>query len=457
MKITIYNVNEKWSEISGKLSDKLKNVYKSLNVAENAELYDDAVEMSETDDEWKEVVKKYDAFIAAVNAELDAAEKPVEKPKPQPKTEPKKEPKFKVGDKVLTDHHPTEVYTVVEIANGKYKLDKTSGWWSEFQLEKAKEPKPQPKPQPQPAEPKKPVAKPQPKTKTQPAEKPVAEQVIKLEPSVKLIMKYVDLLKKKKPTIADARRVANAFSKAITEREVRKTDKYAAEINAIKGKLLDFINKGAEIKDSHFDKYNDIANKQVLHPFVKIVRAYIKINGKENVKKQANTICTNIANLCKVLPADFEFMAQLKAIEKSLNNYIEGKTATPKMLQTELSGLGRIADNDEVPETLEGMNLIKNTRKFDSKFDNETEVRNAVIEELSEYNFVAENEEDVQQFFNEIGDGDKYIYGSLEQTFSVLGIEDRQGYIPVYDVKIESSYIDSGSDDYIYSVTVRVR
>ncbi|MCQ2375158.1 MAG: hypothetical protein MJ069_04570 [Salinivirgaceae bacterium] len=167
-------------------------------------------------------------------------------------------------------------------------------------------------------------------------------------------------------------KTANAFSKAITEREVRKTDKYAAEINAIKGKLLDFINKGAEIKDSHFDKYNDIANKQVLHPFVKIVRAYIKINGKENVKKQANTICTNIANLCKVLPADFEFMAQLKAIEKSLNNYIEGKTATPKMLQTELSGLGRIADNDEDASTAYLVTLSRKEVYEDGYRDSET-------------------------------------------------------------------------------------
>lgn len=55
------------------------------------------------------------------------------------------------------------------------------------------------------------------------------------------------------------------------------------------------------------------------------------------------------------MPADFEFMPQLKAIEKSLNNYIEGKTTTPKMLQTELSGLGRIADNDEVPYELSGV------------------------------------------------------------------------------------------------------
>lgn len=62
-----------------------------------------------------------------------------------PVAQPKKnEPKFKIGDKVITDHSSTEVYEIVDIENGKYKLNRTSGWWSESQLTKA--PKKQPKP-----------------------------------------------------------------------------------------------------------------------------------------------------------------------------------------------------------------------------------------------------------------------------------------------------------------------
>lgn len=103
------------------------------------------------------------------------------------------------------------------------------------------------------------------------------------------------------------------------------------------------------------------------------------------------------------------------------------------------------------------MTLISNTKQFNGMFSNANDVRQAVLAEVGRYHQTATTGVEVEQFFEDLGMDTSYIGGDTEQQFDVLGIEEEGGWIPTYSVKIESHYVDSGSEDYIFTVSVYER
>ena len=103
------------------------------------------------------------------------------------------------------------------------------------------------------------------------------------------------------------------------------------------------------------------------------------------------------------------------------------------------------------------MKLISNTKQFNGMFNSSEEVREAILAEVGRYHSVANTEAEVVEFFADF-DVEDYdsLGGDTEQQFDVLGIEEG-GWIPTYGVKIESHYVDSGSEDYIFTVSVYER
>lgn len=104
------------------------------------------------------------------------------------------------------------------------------------------------------------------------------------------------------------------------------------------------------------------------------------------------------------------------------------------------------------------MTLISNTKQFNGMYDNANDVRQAVLAEVGRYHSVANTEAEVVEFFADFGVEDyDSLGGDTEQQFDVLGIEEEGGWIPTYSVRIESHYVDSGSEDYIFTVSVYER
>lgn len=82
------------------------------------------------------------------------------------------------------------------------------------------------------------------------------------------------------------------------------------------------------------------------------------------------------------------------------------------------------------------------------------EVEAQVKAELMQKGFiVVEDRAEAQQFFKDNFEGDNVVCSEIEQEFTMLG-EVNGDWVTTLTVKIVSHFIDSGSNDYVYSVEV---
>lgn len=371
MKITWKDLPQKYEEIKKHLSKETKDAYEAS--VGFWDMYDDPDFRPSIDD-----------VVELINNEIKNVGNT-----PAPKPEPKKKPKFKVGDKVVTDHSATEVYTVVEIENGKYKLDRTSGWWSEYQLEKAKKPKKEPKTKKtfglrcygktagewteetddelsftsfkSLKEAMKEAKKillhnksfdykveivdyddPDKVLKTlENKAKPQPKHVNAISPAVKFIKRYASLHGKafNAETKNRARLILAALQKSILALEIRKTDIYAKEIETIQDQLILMIKTachGGTIEIANIDKYKEIGSGSKVNPAISLLRLYVALVGKSDVKEKAKALAVKINAADKT---EANYGRQLNAALKSLNAYTSGDTSVVEADQQTLEGL----------------------------------------------------------------------------------------------------------------------
>lgn len=245
-------------------------------------------------------------------------------------------PKFKVGDKVITDHS-NNIYTIVETKGGQYLLDKTTGWWSESQLTAAPKPKKEPKQKKEP-EPFK------------------GETLPTLPEEVKLIKRYIWMQGRKMSEIKNHKSnnpntLLNAVQKAITEKRIRKTSKYADEIMQIQKSLVKMCNgiiDGLYGASDKFESKNYDALKAIIDSYrvgedTKISNAYIKNQEKSNKKKEAENLLKRMDKA--VIPDDRK--DEFAEMKKALKAYIDGKTEKIEATERQLRGLYGILNNQQ--------------------------------------------------------------------------------------------------------------
>lgn len=239
-------------------------------------------------------------------------------------------PKFKVGDKVITDHS-NNIYTIVETKGGQYLLDKTTGWWSEYQLTAA----PKPKKDPEPFK---------------------GETLPTLPEEVKLIKRYIWMQGRKMSEIKNHKSnnpntLLNAVQKAITEKRIRKTSKYADEIMQIQKSLVKMCNgiiDGLYGASDKFESKNYEALKAIVDSYrvgedTKISNAYIKNQEKANKKKEAENLLKRMDKA--VIPDDRK--DEFAEMKKALKAYIDGKTEKIEATERQLRGLYGILNNQQ--------------------------------------------------------------------------------------------------------------
>ena len=212
----------------------------------------------------------------------------------------------------------------------------------------------------------------QPKQPKQKAEKRVddivPDDVEFISPEVKFIKRFVGLNEKQteKSTILS---FINALQRSIVEKRIRKTSDYAKEIEKIQNQLIECHNQmGKTIKISivpeTLEKYIAITKSEQVAATVKLIKQYIALHGKTDVKKKAKSLYDRIdkaINNGDISHNDVRYN-EIHEIEQALIAYLQDATDSININQTTLNGLMGI-----IGESVTGLNGLENTETVSPK------------------------------------------------------------------------------------------
>ncbi|NOQ74263.1 MAG: hypothetical protein GQ574_19800 [Crocinitomix sp.] len=219
-----------------------------------------------------------------------------------------------------------------------------------------------------------------------------AKKVEDLSIELKFLKRYINLHNKEKKR-SQIRLFISALQKAIRERKITKTSKFAKEISEMQTALItlhsSFKNDSefllVSVSENKRTKILHSLGKQIQMLSVKLIKSYITLQGKLITNKQAHRLHTRIVrayNVGKVTKRD-KYWKELESIMEQLAAFIE-KNPNQGLLRIEsralngLSGivLGCPCDQDSldgfdtIPERtiMNSMDIIKlNFKKLDFK------------------------------------------------------------------------------------------
>lgn len=170
------------------------------------------------------------------------------------------------------------------------------------------------------------------------------EIVPELSAEIKIISRYIKLHDKKYGKIAnDARLTLTALQKMIINKQIRKTSKYAKEINAIQDSLVKLVNgkygDSEVVEIAHIDELRKIVTKQNVSELSDISRSFVSLIGKDNKKKEAKSLYEKIMkHAFKGNDSD-----EASTMKKALKAYINDETETVYATARELQGIFGLA------------------------------------------------------------------------------------------------------------------
>lgn len=184
------------------------------------------------------------------------------------------------------------------------------------------------------------------KQDSQPAE-PTPVEKVTLE--IAFIKRYVGLHGKTK----DRKQILsfiNGLQRAIVEKRIRKTSKYAKEIENIQDQLISCYEKMDEtvqvqIDEKSMEAYSAIAHSERTMQTIAFIKQFIGIHGKKGIKEKAKILLKRIHKAIdnkKITETDPHY-SEFQDVIKSLEIYLEGKTTTPEINSVTLNGLMGIA------------------------------------------------------------------------------------------------------------------
>jgi len=182
------------------------------------------------------------------------------------------------------------------------------------------------------------------KQKTKPKPEKI-ELVEKVDDCVTFIKRYVNMNKQVK-TKKQVLLFISALQKAITEKKIRKSSKYAKEIKHIQDELVKLYNKMVEqakieIKESTFNAYYKIAYGQKVMLSVTFIKRFIGIQGKTDVKERAEKLQKQmeIAVTKQQINRADPNKEKLEKIYNAVRLYTEGQSKVVQVDKAQLSGV----------------------------------------------------------------------------------------------------------------------
>ena len=258
--------------------------------------------------------------------EAKQPEKPVQKPVKQPK--PKKEPKPKPVKAAKAKPVKTAKAKPVKAAKAKpVKVAKAKP----VKAAKAK-PEKTTKVKPEKAAPKPKVSK-----------KDNVTPVTELPLEVQFIKSYCGWDGKVK-TKTQVYTFIKRLQRAIAEKKIRKTSEYASQIEYIQNRLIAFYNEmrsGTKTYEIPAAKLSELKGKSNMRwaDHVQVIKQYINIlnDTQTGTKEKAKAL------LQKIEGSRFTVTKEIADIQKSLKDYLDGKTEAPEINEMALQGLYGLA------------------------------------------------------------------------------------------------------------------
>jgi hypothetical protein len=203
------------------------------------------------------------------------------------------------------------------------------------------------------------AAKPASVPKKTPVKKAAAEKeeyksqgVEHIDTDVQFIKRYAAMHGKVKSQ-AQILTLLHSLQKAIVERRIGKLSPYAEEVETMQQQLISCYEKMGDMAEIKIDskslkRYLEIAHSQEGLLSVALLKAYIALNGKRDVKDKAERLFLRIKKSVdqgKITKSD-KYADKLNEAYQTLKSYIDGDTAMLNINKAQLNGLMGLLGED---------------------------------------------------------------------------------------------------------------
>lgn len=179
-----------------------------------------------------------------------------------------------------------------------------------------------------------------------------SEDVEHIDVEVQFIKRYAAMHGKVKSQ-AQVLTLLHGLQKAIVERKIRKDSPYAKEIEMMQNQLITCYEKMGDMAEIKIDsknlkRYLEIAHSQEGMLSVVLLKAYIALNGKRDVKDKADRLFKRIKKSVdqgKITKSD-KYADKLNEAYQTLKSYIDGDSVMLNINKAQLNGLmGILGEN----------------------------------------------------------------------------------------------------------------
>lgn len=179
-----------------------------------------------------------------------------------------------------------------------------------------------------------------------------SEDVEHIDTDVQFIKRYATMHGKVKSQ-AQILTLIHSLQKAILERRIKKDSPYAKEIELMQNQLISCYEKMGDMAEIKIDsknlkRYLQIAHSQEGMLSVALLKAYVALNGKRDIKDKAERLFNRIKKAVeqgKITKSD-KYANKLNEAFGTLKNYIDGNPAMLTINKTQLNGLMGILGED---------------------------------------------------------------------------------------------------------------
>jgi hypothetical protein len=179
-----------------------------------------------------------------------------------------------------------------------------------------------------------------------------SEDVEQIDTDVQFIKRYATMHGKVKSQ-AQILTLIHSLQKAILERRIKKDSPYAKEIELMQKQLITCYEKMGDMAEIKIDsknlkRYLEIAHSQEGMLSVVLLKAYIYLNGKKDIKDKAERLFKRIKKSVdqgKITKSD-KYAEKLNEAYQTLKNYIDGDSMILNINKAQLNGLmGVLSEN----------------------------------------------------------------------------------------------------------------
>lgn len=174
----------------------------------------------------------------------------------------------------------------------------------------------------------------------------------RLPEEMKFIRRFVSFQGKRKYK-ADYLNFINALQRAITELRIRRTSAFASQIIHIQNELLRVYNRMGkthvlDMGTKRYAEYKALLASQKVMPAVQLIKRYISLNGRFDVKQKARYLLSAFERMADkgVITHKDRYSELVDAMYQNLQVYVKGKKAKVLSIsKTELAGLNGVLES----------------------------------------------------------------------------------------------------------------